>query len=98
MAFRQRAAGAAEDRDNAIPRLDRAGGRARLIGAARAIHFARCDARDPDPRAFGAPHGPVAVIDGHRRASERLPGWHRRCFCASSFGGEEKRQGGYRKR
>ncbi|MBB6190856.1 hypothetical protein FHS51_001076 [Sphingobium wenxiniae] len=44
--------------------------RAWVIGPAGAIHFSRCDTRQTDARAFGAPDRPIAVPHPDGRAGE----------------------------
>jgi hypothetical protein len=74
VAFRASAALAAEQSDQSIARVDRADRRAWLISAARSVHLPRSNARDAQLRAFGAPHRPVTIPNGCRRAAEGLTG------------------------
>lgn len=62
----------AEQRDEAVARLECGGGRAGLVGLAGAVHLARCNTRNADVRAFRAPDRSIAVPDMGRRAGEAL--------------------------
>jgi len=66
--------GTAEKVDEPITVIDRADGGAGLIGAARAVHLAGGNARNPDFRPFSTPNRTIAIIDSYRRAFESLPG------------------------
>jgi hypothetical protein len=73
MVFWKRASRPAEERHKPVTCVDRADGRARLIGSARSVHFARGDTSDPDLYpVLGAPDWPVAVVNGNWSAGERL--------------------------
>jgi hypothetical protein len=49
---------------------------ARLVAAAGAVHFARCDASQPDLDAVAAEYRSIAVPQGNGTALEALPAWH----------------------
>lgn len=76
MAFRKRSTRPAEEPHETIASVNCVHGWARLIRAARSIDFARRDASDPELWPLSAPYRPVAVVNGHRRASEGFTGWH----------------------
>jgi hypothetical protein len=70
----------AEQRHEPVSRLDRRGRRTRLIRPARAIHFARGNARNTDLRTLGAKDRAVTIPHRSGRALEGLSGWNdRRC-------------------
>src|SRR3546814_18055321 len=52
--------------------LVRVGGGARMTGAARPVHFASRNARQPDMRPLGAPDRAIAIPYGGRSAVARL--------------------------
>jgi hypothetical protein len=63
--------------------INRINGWARLVAPTRPIHFASSDTGNADLRPLCAPHGAVAVVNGSRRAFERLARRHearRTCF------------------
>lgn len=52
------------------------GGGAGMAWATRAVHFSRCDTRQPDMRPLGAPDWAVTVPDSDGRTDESLSSGH----------------------
>lgn len=73
MTLGPRASCAAKQPHQAVPGVDGANNRARLIGPAGAVHFAGGNAGNPYLRAFGAPHRAIAIPNRDGRAGEGLP-------------------------
>ena len=70
MTFAPDTAAPAEQSDELVARLDRAGLGARMASATGAVHFPRGNPRQPDARTLGAPHWTIAIPDMRRGASE----------------------------
>lgn len=65
---------------------NRIGSRARMTRIARPVHFSRCNAGEPHPGAFRAPHRPVTVPNPRWGAGEGFTGWN------NGGGGEQEQR------
>lgn len=92
MAFGALSTRPAEKAHQPIPSIDRIDRRAGLIGLARPVHFAGCDAGNTDPWTFRAPDRPIAIPNCSRCASEGSAGRYDLARCGRGAGIDKRRQ------